>query len=328
MWCSLGKGSPSIEDEKFEFLFNMARGRKRRTAVEGLRSRWWYGAIARAVACKHDLESPTPYGVSRVLLEEGVWSTVDSRQWYYYQKGERCPSQSVLNAVENAYPGTRRVFEQGPDLSFLWEALCGDARTALSQTEDQWRNGVRVEHVIRLPESIGLDDQSGQVIRRAPCDGIQDLVVPLELARRWGLPHGVRGNLNERLQPWERLKDLCGQLVDLPLQHQFALYAAAVLLSCAPSATATKEERLKAHPFIRLPYFAGLAYLIAKARVEGRKEIDVPEWDHGVLPVAAGNLCEKQPNDVRKAVDECAQMWEDFTRVSGIEFHSQSWISN
>jgi hypothetical protein len=51
-----------------------------------------------------------------------------------------------------------------------------------------------------------------------------------------------------------------------------------------------------------------LAYLIAKARVEGRKEIDVPEWDHGVLPVAAGNLCEKQPNDVRKAVDERAQI--------------------
>jgi len=152
-------------------------------------------------------------------------------------------------------------------------------------------------------------------------DAVQEVVLPADLAHRCAFEAGSRLNVVETLQAWEHLQDLCGQMEYFDLQDQLAFFTAGVLLSCAPSATATKEERSKAYPYIRLPYFAGLAYIVAPARLEGRKELRVPEWDYCPVRLEAGKSWEDQPGDVREAAEEYVQMWEDYSRVSGIQFH-------
>ncbi|MCZ6657987.1 MAG: hypothetical protein O7C67_11875 [Gammaproteobacteria bacterium] len=158
-----------------------------------------------------------------------------------------------MKAVERRYPGTGMVFKDGPHFSHLWEALTGDPRHALMQIETVWRNGVHVEH--------GLDG-SGRYV--------QDLVVPEKLASRWNLTPGLRLNLGEKRQPWEHLNDVCAQLVEPGFCE---IYAGGGVLTLAPSATFTKEERLKTWSKLRLPFFAGLSYRIAQARVKGENSL-------------------------------------------------------
>jgi hypothetical protein len=251
-----------------------------------------------------------------------AWKSKPTPQWYNYKAGSRSPSESVLKAVEEAFPGTWRVFDHGPDFSYLWEALAGDPRQAVTYTEDLWRNGVRVAHLIRIPESITANEK-GEWVRVPAHDGQQELVLPAELAHRCTIEAGSRLKVAERLQAWERLQDLCGQEEYLDLQDPWAFFTAGVLLSCAPSATATKEERAKAYPYIRLPYFAGLAYVIAGARLKGREELRLPEWDFCPVRLEAGKNWEQHPAEVRAGVEQHLQMWEDFSRVSGIRFDVQ-----
>jgi hypothetical protein len=317
-----GWHSPATDAEKSAFLRNMAVGRKLRAPLEALRTRWWYQAVARAVACKDRDESPTAYRVTQVFKGKDAWKSKPTPQWYNYQEGTRSPSESVLKVVEQAFPGTRRVFERGPDFSFLWEALAGDPRQAVSQTEELWRNGVRVGHLIRIPESTTANEK-GEFVRVPAHDGQQEVVLPAELAHRCAIEVGARLNVGEKLQAWERLQDLCGQEEYLELQDQVAFFTAGVLLSCAPSATATKAERAKAYPYIRLPYFAGLAYVIARARLEGRNELRLPEWDFRAVRLEAGKTWEQHPAEVRAGVEQYLKMWEDFGRVSGMRFDVQ-----
>lgn len=119
----------------------------------------------------------------------------DPKHWNRYWHGKRTPGQETLEVIERVYPGTRRVFAHGPGFSCLWEALCGDPRKSITQTEDEWRGGVSVEHVVVIQ---GME-------------GIQDLVVPKDLSARWGLTPRLRLNLVEKLKPWEHLDALCGQ---------------------------------------------------------------------------------------------------------------------
>ena len=308
-----------------------AMGRARRLPVDEhvvppsrkeLRTRWWYKAVARAVACRDGVESITAYRVTQVFKGMDAWRNKPTPQWYNYQAGSRSPSESVLAVVEQMVPGTRRVFAYGPDFSYLWEALAGDPRQAVSHTEDLWRNGVRVGHLIRIPESIAANEK-WECVRVPAHDALQDVVLPAELAHRCAIEAGSRLNVAEKLQAWERLQDLCGQEEYLDLQDQLGFFAAGVLLSCEPSATANKEERAKAYPYIRLPYFAGLAYVIAGARLEGRKELRLPEWDLCPVRLEAGKTWEQHPAEVRAGVEQHLQMWEDFSRVSGIRFDCQ-----
>jgi hypothetical protein len=100
--------------------------------------------------------------------------------------------------------------------------------------------------------------------------GIQDLLVPQELASRWRVKSGTRLDLTEKCQPWERLNDVCAQLIPL---GPFETYTAGAVLTLAPSATFTKEERIEASPKVRLPFFAGLSYRIAQARIKGENTL-------------------------------------------------------
>jgi hypothetical protein len=119
----------------------MHRGRKER----GMK-------VSKETSAKHrEADAITPYRLGQVLAERGIWEANESRQWYRYAKGERSPSRPMLNALDRAFPGTSSVYEDGPFFSYLWEALAGDARRAISITEDHWRSAVPVEHTIRIP---------------------------------------------------------------------------------------------------------------------------------------------------------------------------------
>ena len=203
-------------------------------------------------------EKRSDEALARFLRDKLLVSTalVNPKQLGHYRRGGKNPSKQTLEYAEGLYPGTRMFFESGPWFSYLWAALdpSSPPQDAVTAIETTWRNGVQVEHEIQ----VGGDR------------GIQDLLVPKRLATRWDLAPGARLNLVEKCQPWERLGDVCAQLVP---SGPFETYAGGGVLTLAPSATFTKEERLRTWPKARLPFFARLSYRIAQARSKGENSL-------------------------------------------------------
>ncbi len=173
-------------------------GRPHKTELDRLKTRTWYASIREAVSAvigraSRDSDLMEAFE-DKVPRDSGLAN--DPKHWSRYRAGKRTPGPDTLDVVEQVNPGTRRVFEHGPGFSYLWEALCGDPRKAITQTEDEWRNGISVEHAVVIQGT----------------EGIQDLIVPKELAVRWGLTPGLRLDLEEKLKPWEHLDALCGQV--------------------------------------------------------------------------------------------------------------------
>ncbi len=235
----------------------MARGRKAKPRIDQLRASFWYWALEEA-ATQEAREKMSDEELAQFLGRKprGNKALADAKQLGRYRRGEKNPSEQTLKYVEQLYPGTRTFFETGPWSSYLWVALDprGSPQDALTAIETTWRNGVHVEHEV----PIGGER------------GIQDLIVPETLAARWDLAAGARLDLAERCQPWERLDDLCAQLVP---SGAFETYAGGGVLTLAPSATFTKDERLETSPKVRLPFFAGLSYRIAQARIKGENSL-------------------------------------------------------
>lgn len=200
----------------------------------------------------------------------------DADQLGRYKRGEKNPSELTLEYAEGLYSGTRMFFESGPWFSFLWSALDPSSRPqdALTAIETAWRNGVQVEHEINAGGKLG----------------IQDLVVPGTLAACWNLPPGARLNLAGKCQSWEWLDDLCAQLVP---PGSFETYAGGGVLTLVPSATFTKKERLKTSSKVRLPFFAGLSYRIAQARIKGENSLILNLMEEPHITNFAGRLLEQ-----------------------------------
>ncbi len=230
---------------------------KAKAQIDQLRASFWYWALREAVTQEAG-DKRSDEALARFLRDKLLVSTalVNPKQLGHYRRGDKNPSKQTLGYAEGLYPGTRMFFDSGPWFSYLWAAL--DPRVhpqeAITSIETAWRDGVQVEHEIQ----VGGDR------------GIQDLLVPEQLATRWNLAPGARLNLVEECQPWERLGDVCAQLVP---SGPFNTYAGGGVLTLAPSATFTKEERLKTSPKIRLPFFVGLSYRIAQARIKGENSL-------------------------------------------------------
>jgi hypothetical protein len=232
----------------------MARGRKTKPRIDELRAIAWYWALNEAVMQQLG-EAMNGEKLARFFRGK-LGTLADPKQLGRYRRGEKNPSEQTLRYVERLYPGTRMFFESGPWFSYLWTALDpgGDPQDAITAIETTWRSGVYVEHEIQV---------GGE-------RGIQELVVPEQLAARWNLVPGEHLDLTERCQLWERLNDLCAQLIP---SGSFETYAGGGVLTLAPSATFTKEERIEASPKVRLPFFAGVSYRIAQARIKGEKTL-------------------------------------------------------
>lgn len=234
----------------------MARGRKTRPPIDELRASFWYWALNEAVMQEVG-EAMNGEKLARFFSKKKhhrAKTLANPEQLGRYRRGKTNPSEQTLEYVERLYPGTRMFFKSGPWFSFLWSALDPISRPqdALTAIETTWRNGVQVEHEV----------DGGR--------GIQDLVVPGKLAARWKLAPGAPLNLAEECQSWERLDDLCAQLVP---SGPFETHVGGGVLTLAPSTTFTKEERLKTWPRLRLPFFAGLSYRIAQVRVNGENSL-------------------------------------------------------
>ena len=235
----------------------MARGRKAKPRIDQLRASFWYWALEEA-ATQEAREKMSDEELAQFLGRKprGNKALADPKQLGRYRRGEKNPSEQTLRYVERLYPGTKMFFESGPWFSYLWVALdpSRDPQDALTAIETPWRNGVHVEHEVPVGDK----------------QAIQNLVVPGKLAERWDLAPAARVNLVEKCQPWERLGDLCAQLVP---SGAFETYAGGGVLTLAPSATFTKAERLETSPKVRLPFFAGLSYRIAQARIKGENNL-------------------------------------------------------
>ncbi len=229
-------------------------GRKAKPQIDELRASSWYWALNEAVMQQVG-EAMNGEKLSRFFRGK-LGALADSKQLGRYRRGEKSPSEQTLRYVERLYPGTRMFFESGTWFSYLWAALdpSRNPQDALTAIEATWRNGMHVEHEVPVGDK----------------QAIQDLVVPGKLAERWDLAPAARVNLVEKCQPWERLGDLCAQLVP---SGPFETYAGGGVLTLAPSATFTKDERLETSPTVRLPFFAGLSYQIAQARIKGKNSL-------------------------------------------------------
>src|SRR5262249_50030171 len=121
-------------------------------ALDELRSRAWAWTVRRAYA----REARANPHVSFITLERElerergeVLRALDkgTRYLYRYERGGRKPDDEQLALYETEFPGTREVFECGPDGSYLWEAIrCRDNEAAQALSDKMChdiRSGIR-----------------------------------------------------------------------------------------------------------------------------------------------------------------------------------------
>jgi hypothetical protein len=112
---------PSIHENSYNlycimnFISKKKLGRPKRRKIEIIKTKCWFyvvqnisGKTANALAKEF---SPEQF---RVVNKERFKPT----QWYKYKKGSVTPSQSLIDRVEDSYPGTKRVFDY-----ILWVLL-------------------------------------------------------------------------------------------------------------------------------------------------------------------------------------------------------------
>lgn len=94
-------------------------GRPKRSSLNSLKTKLWFMYIYK------DL------GVARVSqMDDALNARIDrhtkghvSMHWYKYEKGLRTPNVGNLAAVERRIPGSRMIFDVGPNGAMLWDAL-------------------------------------------------------------------------------------------------------------------------------------------------------------------------------------------------------------
>ena len=64
--------------------------------------------------------------ISAYAVGRKVYPGVDAPRFDKYDKGEVSPRDSVLTDTEKAFPGSRLIFDNGPEGVELWDAIDGD----------------------------------------------------------------------------------------------------------------------------------------------------------------------------------------------------------
>lgn len=255
------------------------RGRHKRDPIEPLRTKAWYNALVRAFV--HTMKIQDIKG----LLGRGKWPDVTLANWFndegakegcltsprrfaYYRLGTESPSLETLREAEKFLARTKRVFEDGPAFSYLWDALGDNPDTAMKDLENEWVSGVPVEYEIDQGDLKSIFP--GQKL-------FQDLILPRSLAKEWNVVSGSRLNTTlQSLDPWEKMEEYCGMNMGeakSPDENQFLMYSGGTLLHGRPAGTSSPQDRLIPYPTVELPYFAGLSWQIAWARSQGRARI-------------------------------------------------------
>lgn len=85
--------------------------RPKRKKIDQLRTKVWYEWLRDQL------------GLSTAYEMDDFFGSGTDRNWYKYRAGTRVPTHATLAAVERKCPGSRFVFEQGPNKVQLWVAL-------------------------------------------------------------------------------------------------------------------------------------------------------------------------------------------------------------
>ncbi len=89
----------------------MSMGRPKRKEIDKLRTKIWYESIRKGLNLKN------PYEM------DAYFDSGTNRNWYKYKDGMRVPTHATLANVERKCPGSRAVFDTGPQDVKLWQAL-------------------------------------------------------------------------------------------------------------------------------------------------------------------------------------------------------------
>ena len=114
---------------------HMKPGRPHKHPIDTLRVVAWYRSIIDAA--EHESGEPmSDWRIAKVFKKrECPGALSNSANVAHYRRGDYRPNENTLRIVERVYPGTRMVFDDGPQSSYLWKALIGDPQRALVQIE-------------------------------------------------------------------------------------------------------------------------------------------------------------------------------------------------
>ena len=151
-------------------------GRPGKTKLDKMRANAWFTYVSRAAG-----------GASAYQLEQMNLGDVDGgggeNVWSRYRRGDRVPGRELINTVDLKFPGSKKIFEDGPGSLFkLKEAKSPtEALTILynaSQGQERGR-GFRIDYIHFLdPERISherffqlyLEIQSSYIGNLTPID--------------------------------------------------------------------------------------------------------------------------------------------------------------
>jgi hypothetical protein len=223
----------------------------------------WIHGVRRAAIYQDGLSSNIRFGGLETALAKNYKSLgflADSKIINRYARGQRTPQTVKLKLFEQVFPGTREIFENGPDASHLWRAIsCADsesAREAFSFIKSDIQNGIDAE----------------KRVVNAPIPGVQDLVIPVSVARRLKLSTTDLELRNKQLEDRvSRNPDLWHSLPAMIGGGPFAHYAEGPLVDLNSDVTFSPDERLRSRISVTPSVLTGFSMQLLQARVSGER---------------------------------------------------------
>ncbi len=278
-------------------------GRPRKTVLDRLRTVAWFHAMCDAAIARDHLPTGiTPDALERALVRKhpsDFRSLDDAKLIRDYARGAKTPGPATLQRFENVYPGTRVVFDSGPDGSRLWSALtCRDARSAgamLFELKHDIQRGVRAEkRVHRRPRTK----------RRKP--GSTEVLVPHSAALTLGFSKAELEVQNARLtECLAKRPDLRDSLAEFLDGDEGTEVDEGLILQLTADLTFAAADRRRKSGAVRPALLAGLAMQILQARVDGATHLTLDYW-RGLF--------------VALRLVEFGLLEDEIERVSGLEF--------
>lgn len=192
-----------------------------------------------------------------------------------YFSGRTTPSSSTLGLFDKVYPGTREVFEHGPDRSHLWDAtFCRDPERAKSVSFDLKHN---IQHGV-------LAERSVRRRRSSKLPRVERVLIPDSLARAFRVSESERldvasTKLASSLLTNPRLADSLSTFVD----GENALHVDGPLVQIIPDVTFSAKTRQKQNAFVRPSPLAGLALQILHAKINHQNTVVLNGWDISLI---------------------------------------------
>lgn len=187
----------------------------------------------------------------------------------YYFSGQTKPDSSTLDDFEEVYPGTREVFEHGPDGSYLWDAIFSHnperAKAALFDLKNDIQQGIPAEKTVRWRRRRGST---------TPRSGIVRVLVPDSLARALRFSRSAPlESVTSRLARWLAKNPSLKNSLSTFLDAEDLRHVDGPLVQIIPDVSFSAKARRRENAFVRPSYLSGFALQILHAKILGQSTV-------------------------------------------------------